>query len=74
MVDGTSFMLEILDTATAEEYFCLRDQWLKDGDAFLLVYSVLRKWSFDDHIPSLIENLQLCKDEYIVRKVPTFTD
>lgn len=38
--------MEILDTAGQEEYTALRDQWIKDGDAFLLVYSITSRSSF----------------------------
>jgi ankyrin repeat protein len=39
-------MLEVLDTAGQEEYRALRDQWIRDGEAFLLVYSVSSRFSF----------------------------
>ncbi|KTW30060.1 uncharacterized protein T551_02004 [Pneumocystis jirovecii RU7] len=47
MVDGHSCILEILDTAGQEEYVALRDQWIKNGDGFLLVYSVSSRSTFD---------------------------
>ncbi|CCJ29920.1 unnamed protein product, partial [Pneumocystis jirovecii] len=61
MVDGHSCILEILDTAgqgtmflvfikshfCIEEYVALRDQWIKNGDGFLLVYSVSSRSTFD---------------------------
>lgn len=39
-------MLEILDTAGQEEYTALRDQWIRDGEGFVLIYSVTSKNSF----------------------------
>jgi len=39
-------MLEILDTAGQEEYTALRDQWIRDGDGFLMVYSIGSRSSF----------------------------
>jgi GTPase KRas protein len=33
-------MLEVLDTAGQEEYTALRDQWIRDGEGFVLVYSI----------------------------------
>lgn len=39
-------MLEVLDTAGQEEYTALRDQWIRDGEAFMLVYSVSSRSSF----------------------------
>jgi GTPase KRas protein len=46
VIDGQSYMLEVLDTAGQEEYTALRDQWIRDGEAFLLVYSVSSRSSF----------------------------
>src|SRR6478609_1096809 len=39
-------MLEVLDTAGQEEYTALRDQWIRDGEGFILVYSVSSRSSF----------------------------
>lgn len=46
LIDGTSCMLEVLDTAGQEEYVALRDQWIRDGEAFMLVYSISSRSSF----------------------------
>lgn len=40
-------MLEVLDTAGQEEYIALPDQWIRDGEAFILVYSISSRSSFD---------------------------
>jgi GTPase KRas len=45
-IDGESCMLEIFDTAGQEEYTALRDQWIRDGQGFVLVYSVCSRSSF----------------------------
>lgn len=39
-------MLEVLDTAGQEEYTALRDQWIRDGEGFILVYSISSRPSF----------------------------
>ena len=39
-------LVEILDTAGQEEYTALRDQWIGDGEAFILVYSTNSRSSF----------------------------
>jgi GTPase KRas len=39
-------MLEVLDTAGQEEYTALRDQWIRDGEGFVLVYSISSRPSF----------------------------
>ncbi|KAF2173976.1 hypothetical protein M409DRAFT_35279 [Zasmidium cellare ATCC 36951] len=45
-IDGMSCMLEVLDTAGQEEYTALRDQWIRDGEGFILVYSISSRSSF----------------------------
>ncbi|KAJ3068489.1 Ras GTPase ras2 [Podochytrium sp. JEL0797] len=45
-IDGENCNLDILDTAGQEEYSALRDQWIRDGEGFLLVYSITSRQSF----------------------------
>lgn len=45
-IDNQSCMLEVLDTAGQEEYIALRDQWIRDGEGFVLVYSISSRSSF----------------------------
>lgn len=47
VVDDESCLLEILDTAGQEEYSSLRDQWCRDCEAFLLVFSITSRSSFE---------------------------
>ncbi|EKE40072.1 hypothetical protein ENUP19_0353G0034 [Entamoeba nuttalli] len=47
-IDGTVCVLEILDTAGQEEYNSLRDQYVKLGDGFIIVYSIIEQQSFFD--------------------------
>ncbi|GAA5847795.1 hypothetical protein JCM9279_006637 [Rhodotorula babjevae] len=47
IIDGQPYMLEILDTAGQEEYTALRDQWIREGEGFLIVYSTTSRASFD---------------------------
>jgi len=46
-VDGYACMLDIMDTAGQEEYSGLRDQYMKAGEGFLVVYSITSEQSFD---------------------------
>jgi len=46
-VDGSACLLEIMDTAGQEEYGALRDQYLRTGQGFLLVYSIVSPKSWD---------------------------
>ena len=47
-IDGKSVLLDILDTAGQEEYSAMRDQYMRTGDAFLVVYDVTKRSTFDD--------------------------
>ncbi|KAK9717039.1 RAS2 protein [Basidiobolus ranarum] len=47
VIDDHSCMLEVLDTAGQEEYTALRDQWIRDGEGFLLVYSITSRSTFE---------------------------
>ena len=40
--------LPVLDTAGQEEFSAMREQYMRKGDGFLLVYSVIDKLSFED--------------------------
>jgi len=46
-VDGIACMLDIMDTAGQEEYRALRDQYMKSGNGFVLVYSITSLTSFE---------------------------
>eukprot|EP00002_Diphylleia_rotans_P032022 TRINITY_DN668_c0_g1_i2.p1 TRINITY_DN668_c0_g1~~TRINITY_DN668_c0_g1_i2.p1 ORF type:complete len:184 (-),score=44.41 TRINITY_DN668_c0_g1_i2:936-1487(-) len=47
-IDGESCMLEILDTAGQEELTAMRDQYMRSGHGFVLVYSITSTASFND--------------------------
>ena len=38
---------QVLDTAGQEEYTALRDQWIRDGEGFVLVYSIISRSTFE---------------------------
>ncbi len=45
-IDGESCIIEVLELWGQEEYTALRDQFIRDGDGFVLVYSVKSRPSF----------------------------
>eukprot|EP01084_Bolivina_argentea_P061373 112152_1 len=47
-IDDTPVLLDILDTAGQEEFSSMQDQWMREGQAFLLVYAINSKASFDE--------------------------
>lgn len=56
-------MLEVLDTAGQEEYTALRDQWIRDGEGFVLVYSITSRNSYD-RIPKFYKQVQRVKESH----------
>ncbi|KAK5188589.1 RAS2 protein [Exophiala xenobiotica] len=47
LIDQQTCMLEVLDTAGQEEYTALRDQWIREGEGFILIYSITPRNSFN---------------------------
>jgi GTPase KRas protein len=46
MVDEEACLIEILDTAGQEEFSALRDQWIRESEGYVLVYSITSRDSF----------------------------
>lgn len=65
-VDGKDCVLSIFDTAGQEEFSGIRDQYLRTGDGFVLVFSLVEENSFNKVRP-LYENILDVKDS---EKVP----
>ncbi|KAJ3068488.1 Ras GTPase ras2, partial [Podochytrium sp. JEL0797] len=61
VIDDEACQLEVLDTAGQEEYTALRDQWIRDGEGFLLVYSVTSRATFY-RIERFRDQILRCKD------------
>ena len=61
VIDSQSCMLEVLDTAGQEEYRALRDQWIRDGEGFVLVYSITSRSSFS-RIEKFYHQIQRVKE------------
>jgi len=60
-VDGQQCMLEILDTAGTEQFTAMRDLYMKNGQGFILVYSIVAQSTFAD-LNDLREQIIRVKD------------
>jgi len=60
-VDNDQYMLEILDTAGTEQFTAMRDLYMKNGQGFVLVYSIIAQSTFND-LPDLREQILRVKD------------
>merc|ERR1711862_618033 len=60
-VDGQQCMLEILDTAGTEQFTAMRDLYMKNGQGFVLVYSITAQSTFGD-LAELREQILRVKD------------
>eukprot|EP00042_Codosiga_hollandica_P034264 m.238912 g.238912 ORF g.238912 m.238912 type:complete len:207 (-) comp54363_c2_seq14:209-829(-) len=47
-IDGEQSLLHILDTAGQEEYSTMREQYMRNADGLILVFSVTDRKSFDE--------------------------
>ncbi|XP_018907648.2 ras-like protein [Bemisia tabaci] len=61
VIDGETCLLDILDTAGQEEYSAMRDQYMRTGEGFLLVFAVNNAKSFED-ISNYREQIKRVKD------------
>lgn len=61
-VDGQQCMLEILDTAGTEQFTAMRDLYMKNGQGFVLVYSITAQSTFND-LHDLREQILRVKDK-----------
>lgn len=59
--DGTSMEIDIADTAGQEDYRALRDKFIAEGDAFLVVFSVSASPSLQA-AENLLEEIQIIRD------------
>eukprot|EP00053_Salpingoeca_punica_P020435 m.211573 g.211573 ORF g.211573 m.211573 type:complete len:187 (+) comp18557_c0_seq1:134-694(+) len=60
-VDGHQCMLEILDTAGTEQFTAMRDLYMRNGQGFVLCYSITSQSTFND-LQDLREQIIRVKD------------
>ncbi|PVU88987.1 hypothetical protein BB561_005625 [Smittium simulii] len=48
VIDDETALLDVLDTAGQEEYSAMREQYMRTGEGFLLVYSITSRSSFEE--------------------------
>eukprot|EP01125_Pyxidicula_operculata_P007820 TRINITY_DN2648_c0_g1_i1.p1 TRINITY_DN2648_c0_g1~~TRINITY_DN2648_c0_g1_i1.p1 ORF type:complete len:192 (+),score=36.36 TRINITY_DN2648_c0_g1_i1:266-841(+) len=68
-VDDEPAHIEILDTAGQEEFSCLKETWLRQGDGFLIAYSITSRQSFMD-VDENLNSLKRVRDDDDLIKVP----
>jgi GTPase KRas len=61
VIDDESCLLEILDTAGQEEFTALRDQWIRDCEGFVIIYSITSRSSFEQ-VSTFKEQVMRVKD------------
>jgi len=61
-VDGEECLLDIFDTAGQEDFSAVRDQYMRTGDGFLCVYSIILAPSFVS-VRSFHEHILRVKDQ-----------
>ncbi|KAI8372127.1 ras family-domain-containing protein [Blakeslea trispora] len=62
VIDDETALLDILDTAGQEEYSAMREQYMRSGEGFLLVYSITSRMSFDE-IDTFFQQISRVKDK-----------
>jgi len=65
-IDNEICLLDILDTAGQEDYSAMRDQYMRTGQGFILVYAITSRSSFEELV-GFKEQIMRTKD---TNKVP----
>ncbi|ODV63820.1 Ras family protein [Ascoidea rubescens DSM 1968] len=65
LIDGENALLDVLDTAGQEEYSAMREQYMRTGEGFLLVYSVTSRSSFEELITFYQQILRVKDSDFV---------
>ncbi|GAB5576807.1 ras-related protein M-Ras isoform X1 [Prionailurus iriomotensis] len=68
-IDNQWAILDVLDTAGQEEFSAMREQYMRTGDGFLIVYSVTDKASFE-HVDRFHQLILRVKDSRVISDDP----
>lgn len=64
-IDGQQCLLEILDTAGTEQFTAMRDLYMKNGQGFILVYSITGSVTFCTQLqPTNAQHLPDCSQPW----------
>lgn len=47
-LDGEQIQIEILDTAGQEDYLAIRDNYIRSGEGFLMIFSIAEETSLNE--------------------------
>ena len=61
VIDNETVLLDILDTAGQDEYSAMRDQYMRTGQGFILVFDVTSRATFDE-LAVFAEQVSRAKD------------
>ncbi|EZF23606.1 Ras-like protein [Trichophyton rubrum MR850] len=64
VIDDEVALLDVLDTAGQEEYSAMREQYMRTGEGFLLVYSITSRQSFEEIITFQQQILRVKDKDY----------
>ncbi|CZR50647.1 uncharacterized protein PAC_00521 [Phialocephala subalpina] len=64
VIDEEAVILDILDTAGQEEYSSMREQYMKTGEGFMLMYSITSRTSFDELLVFQQQVLRVKDEDY----------
>lgn len=64
VIDGESGLLDILDTAGQQEFTAMREQYMRSGEGFVIIYSITDRQSFREvsQAKKQIERLRRSED------------
>lgn len=61
MIEGVQYQIDIVDTAGHDDFKAIRDQYIREGDGFMLIYSITYITSFRE-ISKIYSTLLRLKD------------